>query len=573
MGNPLDNKSLAKSLIAEHGDMITSRMTLNSYWQELAENMYAQRATFTREFVDGEDYHAHQFENGPERNRRQLASTLGTLTHPKAELFFRTEFEDEAEAYETQFKDYLDKKDNTLLKLLNDPKAKLFRTLREADNDFVTFGNMCIFVQKAPISHRRKGALTRCIHLKNVHWGLDVYGDPDRVFRKTEMSLSEIVMQFGEDSLPQTLKSQWKNPESRSKSKKNEVIHCVIHREKFEGMGGAQLDGLNNDHEWVSLWLYGNGSHIFKSGGFYSNPYVIATWATTGGAYGYSPAATIALPASRELNILGQLFREGVEKTIDPPMITYATAGITDYNLYAGGMTVAELDFAARNQQAISPVFQPQGINVAQEAIRNGREELGADFFQNILALPDTRQMTAAEVRERTAQYIRDAGPILEPWESEYNTRLLERFDSIALHDGLYEEPPEELQEKDYSYRFDTPLRDAKGQLELAKAEQLVGYATQIAQFDQNVLAKTNWGEVMNSIHKAVDSPSAWIAKSEKEETNQLQGAIQDGSGLPGRAGAALGQTLASDDPTGGNGTRVDGIGPDEIAAALEAAQ
>jgi len=526
----MKRKEFGKYIAQQHGSLVTDRYYLDTYWQELADLMYAQRAEFTRIFTDGEDLHSHQYNNAPERNRRQLANTIGEMTHPKGRdwfkrNFFRDELEDDKEV---QF--YREQSDMTMLQAINHPESGYWRSVREADNDFVVFGNKCRFITDAP---NKRGIRCKTLHLKDVHWDVDADNKVNQSHYRGELTLFQLANQFGEQALPDKMQDALKDDKKRMSQHKNRVIHTVMERGLFDSYGYKiqREDKLNNNHSNVSIW-HCEGGHILDIGGFYENPYLIARWATIGKPYGYSPASTIALPASRELNVMSLLYREGMEKLIDPPMLTYGDAGISEYNLYAGGLTTIEQRIGDGRTPPLAPVGGSGDVSSAFQAIQGAQEELAGDFFQHILALPDTRDMTAAEIYERTAQFNRDASPVIEPWESEYNAPELERIDAILERQGLYPEPPEHLLGTSYDFAFETPLKQARGREKLAKANQVMEFTSAAAQFDPAVVHEFDWKKIARDVRdEGIDCPSEWAASEED---------AQAGEGL--QALAAIGQ-------------------------------
>ena len=71
-------------------------------------------------------------------------------------------------------------------------------------------------------------------------------------------------------------------------------------------------------------------------------------------------------------------------------------------------------------------------------------------------------------------QYIRDAIPLFEPMETDYNGSLMEDTFSELMRLGTFgptEEVPEELLEQEITFRFESPLHDA---IERVEAETFV---------------------------------------------------------------------------------------------------
>jgi len=88
--------------------------------------------------------------------------------------------------------------------------------------------------------------------------------------------------------------------------------------------------------------------------------------------------------------------------------------------------------------------------------------------------------VTAFEVSQRVEQYIRQALPIFEPMESEYNAGICDDSFTLMWRNGAFGSPldwPKSLRGAEIGFTFESPLHDAidqqKGQLLLQGAQLL----------------------------------------------------------------------------------------------------
>ena len=66
------------------------------------------------------------------------------------------------------------------------------------------------------------------------------------------------------------------------------------------------------------------------------------------------------------------------------------------------------------------------------------RKILESAFFLNKLNLPSDKDMTAYEVSERVAEYIRSAGPCVRAVRGADNARMLSTLFSMAMRLGYF---------------------------------------------------------------------------------------------------------------------------------------
>jgi hypothetical protein len=105
-------------------------------------------------------------------------------------------------------------------------------------------------------------------------------------------------------------------------------------------------------------------------------------------------------------------------------------------------------------------------------------------FFLDALTLPERApEMTAYEVGQRVQEYIRNALPLFEPMEDEYNAAICDETFEVMLHANGFGNPrdwPKGLRGAEIDFAFESPLHDVidqqKGQ-QFTQGLQLVGEA------------------------------------------------------------------------------------------------
>ena len=91
--------------------------------------------------------------------------------------------------------------------------------------------------------------------------------------------------------------------------------------------------------------------------------------------------------------------------------------------------------------------------------------------------------MTAYEVGQRIQEYIRNALPIFEPMENEYNAALCDETFSLMWRNGAFGPPqswPKQLQGAEIDFSFESPLHDAidaQKEHKFQVAQSLIGAA------------------------------------------------------------------------------------------------
>jgi hypothetical protein len=275
--------------------------------------------------------------------------------------------------------------------------------------------------------------------------------------------------------------------------------------------------------------------------------YVIPRWQTVSGSqYAYSPATVVALSDARLIQTMTGVLLEAGEKAVSPPMIAVQGALRSDLNILAGGVTWVDTEYDERLGEVLRPLTQDKsGIPLGLEMAQDTRQMIAEAFYLNKIALPaPDNAMTAYEVGQRVQEYIRQAMPLFEPMEAEYNGPLCENTFELLLRAGVFgpaSEIPEELHGMDYTFTFESPLHDAiereKGQRFLEAASIL----SQAAPLDQTVPFMLDTKKAVRDTLQGTGVPAAWIRseamveqlaaeKQQQAQTAQLLAQMQAGA-------------------------------------------
>jgi hypothetical protein len=143
------------------------------------------------------------------------------------------------------------------------------------------------------------------------------------------------------------------------------------------------------------------------------------------------------------------------------------------------------------------------------------RAMLHSAFFLDALTLPERApEMTAYEVGQRVQEYIRNALPIFEPMEMEYNAALCDETFELMLTANAFGDPrqwPQALRGAEIEFTFESPLHDAieeqKGQ-KFTQAQALIGQAMAL---DPSVAFVPKAEVALRDALHGIGVPSAWL--------------------------------------------------------------
>ena len=486
-----------KSLIAQ-GTKLHNRGSLLKLWQDIADQFYVERADFTDSRYLGEEFASHLYSSYPLIVRRELANTFSGMLRPTNIHWFRQGIEDEKHLT-VAGRRWLEEKTERQRKMMYAFGASFNKATKEGDQDFATFGQCVLTVE---MDWRRPGLLYRNWHLRDVAWEERYDGTVGAIFRKWRPTVRQLKAQFGPGVLHQSLLNLGDD------SQPVECMVITIPTEDYD---------YKYRHPWCQIIVDVANNHTMVETPQWVSGYVIPRWQTVSGSqYAYSPATVAGLPDARLLQAITLTLLEAGEMSTRPPMIAVQEALRSDIQLYSGGITIADADYDERLGDVLRPLTQDrQGLPFGFEMQQDIRSMLSTAFFLNKLTLPGGEtEMTAYETGERIREYIREALPLFEPMEMEYNGQLCNTTFELAMRAGAFgpaSEIPEELQGQDVVFKFESPLHDA---IERRKGAQLVEtkeLLEQVVQLDPTTAADLDVRAAFRDALIGLHTPSEWI--------------------------------------------------------------
>jgi hypothetical protein len=432
--------------------------------------MYPERADFTATRSWGTDFASNLMTSYPVQCRRELGNNFGTMLRPTARSWFHVkrrhvEMTDE----DTETKTWLEWFEKVQRRAMYDPAAMLTRATKEGDHDFAAFGQCALSIE---LNKHANGLLYRCWHLRDMAWQENEEGQIGTIFRKWKPTAQTLCRIF-----PKVHEKVTKLCE-KTPFEEVEVLHMVVEADMYDENAGGKP-------RW-SIWYDCAHEHVMQATPIWGKHYIIPRWQTVSGSqYSYSPATVCALPDARLIQAMTFTLLEAGEKATNPPII--ATQGVvrSDMALYAGGVTWVDQEYDEKLGESLRPLTQDfRGFNFGVEMNRDTRAMINSAFFLNALKLPERApEMTAYEIGQRVQEYIRNALPIFEPMEMEYNAALCDESFDMLWRNGAFGDPRQwakKLRGAEVDFIFESPLHDTieqqKGHV-YQEAQALIGAA------------------------------------------------------------------------------------------------
>lgn len=527
-------------LLRETGDLLFSKKkSLDSLWQEAAQNFYPERANFTVKLPLGTDFAASLMTSYPVLCRRDLGNQLGSMLRPTAKKWFHTARR-HIEKEDNETKQWLQSFEDTQRKAMYDPVAMFTRATKEGDHDFSAFGQTSISTE---INKQGNALLYRCWHLRDMAWQENETGAIGAKFRKWKPTAQTLQRLFKGKIHTDIVKQAEKTP-----FEELNAMHMVVEADMY--------DDDARGRPWWSIWYDVDHDCVIDAVPIWTGYYRIPRWQTVSDSqYSFSPAMVAALPDSRLIQAMTYTLLEAGEKATNPPMIATVDAVRSDVAVYAGGITWIDDTYDERTGEALRPIAQDfRGFNYGIAMNQNAQTMIHKAFYLDTLTMPQSgREMTAYEVGQRVQEYIRAALPIFEPMEQDYNAGICDDTFELLWRNGAFGSPsdwPSKLQGADIAFKFESPLHDAieqqKGQI-LMQGEGLMASAIKL---DGSVAMVIDAKVALRDALNGIGVPATWMRNedvvdqmvkkaAEQAQAQQTLAAMQQGAGAAKDLGAA----------------------------------
>lgn len=504
-----------KDLCEQASKLFEKRQPLLSLWQDIADNFYPERADFTTSRNMGEEFASGLMTSYPLLARRDLGNAFSGMLRPTSKEWFKTGTT-RMDRVDNAGKQWLEQATETQRRAMYDRNALFVRATKEADHDFAAFGQCVISTQ---LNRNADALLYRTWHLRDVVWCENADGKVDTTFRKWAPYARDLIRMF-----PATVSQKVRDIAIKGPYEEIKVAHAVVPSDSW-GDGKYRTP-------YVSIFYEEDSKSILEEVGSYTKIYTIPRWQTVSGSqYAYSPATVAAISDARLIQSMTRVLLEAGEKAVTPPMLAVTEAIRGDISVYAGGITAIDSQYDERLGEVLRPLTMdrsgiPLGLNMQQDT----RTMIAEAFFLNKLAMPVTAvDMTAYEVGQRVQEYIRQALPIFEPMETDYNGELCEQTFEVLFRAGAFgpmQDIPPSLSQADIQFTFESPLRDAIAAQKGTVLMQAKSLLAQVVDIDPTAPLMFDAKTALRESLEGIGVPAKWI--NSEEEVAQAAAAQEE---------------------------------------------
>ena len=500
-----------KELVDQGEALFSKRQYLMSLWQETADNFYVERADFTLTRELGEEFAAHLDTSYPLMARRDLGNAFGAMLRPSDKDWFHIRTKRE-EAVDEEGRGWLQRAERTQRRAMYDRNSGFVRATKEGDMDFAAFGQCILSSEIARPPTIGPILLHRSWHLRDVVWVENAWGKVGTVWRKWTPTARQLT-NFFHGKVSEAVKKLSKDSPQTTVN----ICHVMVPSTEY-------YDGKFRQ-PYVSIYVDLDNEHKIEEVGLWTPYYIIPRWQTVSGSqYAFSPATVTALPDARLIQSIAYTLLTAGEKAVDPPLIGVQESIKGGIETFPGGFTAVDAQYDERLGEVLRPLNSEWAgtIPIGFEMQADVRAQISEAFYLNKLTLPGVEhEMTAFETSKRIEEYIRNALPLFEPMESDYNGAICEQDFDLLLRAGAFGPPdsiPQSLRNQETEFHFESPLRDAADRIagqKFLESKQLVLEAGQLDPVAPSILDATT--ALRDALH-GIAIPSKWLRDEEAME-------------------------------------------------------
>lgn len=330
-------------------------------------------------------------------------------------------------------------------------------------------------------------------------------GIVDTMYREFNMTVGQIVSQFGYDNASLSVRQLYDN----GNYDQWVVVQHVV--EPRPNRDVSKLDALNM--KWKSCYYEVGGQtdpeKMLSESGFKTFRVMAARWNVTGNdVYGTGPGHD-SLPDIRQLQHEQLRKGQAIDYQVNPPLQVPATLKEAGVNRLPGGVQFVD---SVGAENSIRTMFDVKlDLSALRESIIDVRQRIKGHFYEDLFLMlaNDTRSgTTATEVAERHEEKLLMLGPVLERLHNELLDPLIDSTFEMLSEAGALPPPPQVMQGRSIKVSYISTL---------AQAQRAVG----LTSYDRIIAT-------VGALAGAKQDPTVW----DKIDTDQIIDEYSDGLGL-----------------------------------------
>lgn len=466
-----------QQILERKGALWTERSSWFEHWRELSENIMPRTGRF---FVGdrnkGDKRHGKIIDETGTRALRVLgAGLMAGMTSPARPWFRLATPDADLMAYEP-VKLWL----NDVTVLMRDifARSNTYRSLQSVYEELGCYGTGASIILEDFDDVIRHYTLTAGEYALAANYR----GEIDTLYREFDMTVAQIVGEFGIENVSQGVRNLWDTGKGRDQWRT--VLHTIEPRTDRDS---SKRDAVNMPFKSVYMELGRNDGKFLRESGFKRFPGIAPRWHVSGGdIYGNSPGME-ALGSIKQLQHAQLRKGQAKDYLVKPPLQVPTSLKNQPLSTLPGGVSYVD---NVGSQNAIRTMWDVRiDLGAELEDIRDIRGRINSTFYVDLFLMlqNDTRSnITAREIAERHEEKLLMLGPTLERLHNELLKPKIDITFDRVLEAGLVPPPPKELNGMELNVEFVSVLAQAQRAVGIAGVDRLLQTVGTIATFQAN---------------------------------------------------------------------------------------
>ena len=501
------------------GTLKLERESYFAHWKKITDTLLPRSGRYFLEDRNaGERRNLDIYDSTATRALNILAAGMMAGMSSPARKWFNLALTDQALMEYQPVKEWLDQAASVLRDIF--ARSNVYRVLHGIYEEMGAFGTACAYIFRDHQDLVRLYPQT----IGEFYIGQSNRYEVDTVYREFQMQISPLVQEFGRKNVSKAAQALY------DKGNMDEwitVVHAIQPR-KERDMNKA--DGVNMPWESIFIEPGQENNLTLRESGFKQFPALTPRWIVRGGdIYGSDCPGMTALGDVLQLQDDQLKKAKGIVYMSDPPLqVPTALRGSED--VLPGG--ISYYDPAAPTGGIRSSFEVNLNLQHLLEDILDVRGRINSAFFVDMFQMISSQQRvqpeTAREVQEKHEEKLLILGPVLERNQNELLDPLIDNAFMIALEEGHFPPPPQEMQGQEISIEYVSMLAQAQKAVGIGALDRIVGTVGQMAAVRPEVLDKLNADQIIDEYSNMLGiAPHLIVANEEVAVIRQDRAAAQ----------------------------------------------
>tara|TARA_Y100000310_G_scaffold235461_1_gene238520 strand:- start:8075 stop:9823 length:1749 start_codon:yes stop_codon:yes gene_type:complete len=399
------------------------------HYQLLGEFINNRKQNFTEANEPGAFLTRELFDNTAAKAAETASSTILAALFPSAAQSFElipARGVDDTEEH----REYMRFITEEAISVMDDSRSGLSVALTEMMLDDVVFGTVGLGIFKtkknSPLPIRYVSWDVKMMHIDE-----DENHFVDTVINEKEMTVRQMVLEYGLENLSATNQEKFNNGQETDKVT---VIHAIEPR-----IDGSKTKFGSKNKPISSIHFEAKSEKILRESGFDEMPVLVTRLRKAMGEVQGRSLGMAALPDIIELNVVWETLTVAAEKQADPPLAVLADGdlGTTTIDTSAGAINVFNI---AQRTGIAKPIIELTTVGDLQPLVlmvEKLTEAISNHFMiDRLLDLNNETRMTLGEANIRNELRGQSLGALFTRKKAEIFNNLIERTINILFEDG-----------------------------------------------------------------------------------------------------------------------------------------